>query len=158
VREQACNKVSPKQLNTTGYTHLFYSFATINPFTYQIAPAHPDDTAMTKEFTSLSKDGKLQTWIAIGGFDVSDPDRLTHTTWSDSCMVKDRRTAFINSIKAYMDESGFQGVELDWEYPGAPERGGRKLQDVRNFATLVREMRAVLGTSFGISVTLAPDY
>ncbi|KAI9150631.1 Chitotriosidase-1 [Paramyrothecium foliicola] len=158
VRERACNKVSPKQLDTTGYTHLFYSFATINPSTYQIAPAHPDDDAMMREFTSLSKDGKLQTWIAIGGFDFSDPDRATHTTWSDLCSTKDRRTAFINSIKAYMVEYGFQGVDLDWEYPGAPERGGRKLQDVRNFATLVREMRAALGTSYGISVTLAPDY
>jgi chitinase len=57
-----------------------------------------------------------------------------------------------------MVEYGFQGVDLDWEYPGAPERGGRKLADTRNFAQLLREMRAAYGTAYGISLTLAPDY
>lgn len=37
---------------------------------------------MMKEFVELSKDGKLQTWIAIGGFDFSNPEAATHTTWS----------------------------------------------------------------------------
>ncbi|KAH7117301.1 oviduct-specific glycoprotein [Dactylonectria macrodidyma] len=158
VRDRACNKVSPSQLNTTGYTHLFYSFASIDPGTYKITPAHSDDPAMMKDFTALSKDGKLQTWIAIGGFDFSDPGKSTHTTWSDLCSTKERRAAFIASVKEYMDTYGFQGVDIDWEYPGAPERGGRKMADTRNLATLVREMRAAYGKSYGISLTLAPDY
>lgn len=53
---------------------------------------------------------------------------------------------------------GFQGVDLDWEYPGDETRGGNKLADTRNFPLLVKEMRAAFGTAFGISVTLAPDY
>ncbi len=158
VRDRLCNKVSPNQLNTTGYTHLFYSFASIDPVTFNIAPAHADDDAMMREFTALSSSGQLQTWIAIGGFDFSDPGQPTHTTWSDLCSTKERRAAFISSVRAYMDKYGFQGVDLDWEYPGAPERGGRKLADTRNLAALVREMRAAYGTAYGISLTLAPDY
>lgn len=57
-----------------------------------------------------------------------------------------------------MDTYGFSGIDLDWEYPGAPERGGNKLADTRNLSLLVKEMRAALGTAYGISVTLAPDY
>ena len=71
---------------------------------------------------------------------------------------KANRATFIQSTREYMDEYGFQGVDLDWEYPGAPERGGNKLADVRNFALLVQEMRAAYGSSYGISLTLAPDY
>jgi chitinase len=149
--------VSPKQLNTTGYTHIFYSFASIDPVSYQIQAAHSDDEAMMKEFTGL-KSGTLRTWIAVGGFDFSDPEQPTHTTWSDVCQTKENRAAFISSVKSYMDKYGFQGVDIDWEYPGAPERGGRKMEDVRNLVALVREMRAAYGTSYGISVTLAPDY
>jgi chitinase len=96
VRNRACNKVSPNQLNTTGYTHLFYSFAFIDPVSYRIVPAHADDPTMMREFTALSGNG-LQTWIAIGGFDFSDPGTATHTTWSDLCASKDRRTAFSTS-------------------------------------------------------------
>ncbi|PNH64228.1 hypothetical protein VD0001_g8902 [Verticillium dahliae] len=158
VRDRRCNKVSPSQLDTTGYTHLFYSFAFIDPKTFRITPAHSDDDSMMREFTKLSQDGKLQTWIAIGGFDFSNPEVATHTTWSDMVSTKANRAAFIASVKEYMDTYGFQGVDLDWEYPGAPERGGRKLADVRNFPMLLREMRAAYGSSYGISLTLAPDY
>ncbi|ETS74683.1 hypothetical protein PFICI_13167 [Pestalotiopsis fici W106-1] len=157
-RDRKCNKVAPNQLNTDGYTHLFFSFASIDPQSFRITPAHPDDVQGMKDFTALSKDGKLQTWIAVGGFDFSNPEAATHTTWSDMVSTKDNRAAFISSVKEYMDTYGFQGVDIDWEYPGAPERGGRKLDDTRNLSLLVKEMRAAYGTAYGISLTLAPDY
>jgi chitinase len=56
-----------------------------------------------------------------------------------------------------MPKYGFQGVDLDWEYPVAPERGGHE-DDTKNFVLLVQEMRAAFGTKYGISLTLAPDY
>lgn len=62
------------------------------------------------------------------------------------------------TLTASSSAYGFQGVDIDWEYPGAPERGGQKLADTKNLALLVREMRAAYGTRFGISLTLAPDY
>ncbi|KAK4171728.1 hypothetical protein QBC36DRAFT_365448, partial [Triangularia setosa] len=157
VRNRLCNKVSPRQLNTTGYTHLFYSFASIDPVAFTIAPAHPDDPAMMREFTGLAKPG-LKTWIAIGGFDFSDKGTPTHHTWSEMCATPSRRAAFIASVKDYMDEYGFTGVDIDWEYPGDPDRGGNKLADTRNLVALVREMRAAYGSNYGISLTLAPDY
>ncbi|PCD34001.1 hypothetical protein FGRA07_09156 [Fusarium graminearum] len=158
VRTRKCDTKTPKQLDTTGFTHLFYSFAFIDPTSFKITPAHDDDVKQMREFTDLSKGGKLQTWIAIGGFDMSDEDKPTHTTWSDMVSTKANRAAFIESVRDYMDEYGFQGVDLDWEYPGEPKRGGRKLADTRNFSMLLREMRAAYGDKYGISLTLAPDY
>ncbi|KAI1854021.1 hypothetical protein JX266_001162 [Neoarthrinium moseri] len=157
-RDRKCNKVAPSQLNTKGYTHLFFSFASIDPQSFRITPAHPDDVQGMKDFTALSKGGNLQTWIAVGGFDFSNPEAATHTTWSDMVSTKANRAAFISSVKEYMDTYGFQGVDLDWEYPGAPERGGKKLADTRNLSLLVKEMRAAYGIAYGISLTLAPDY
>ncbi|CAD0098997.1 unnamed protein product [Aureobasidium mustum] len=158
VRNRKCDTKTPSQLNTKGFTHLFYSFAFIDPNSFDVVPAHDDDEEQMREFTALSSDGKLQTWIAIGGFDFSDKGTPTHTTWSDMVSTKANRAKFIASLEAYMKEYGFQGVDLDWEYPGDPDRGGRKLADTRNLSLLVREMRAAYGTRFGISVTLAPDY
>ncbi|GKU22751.1 unnamed protein product, partial [Fusarium langsethiae] len=83
VRARKCDTKTPKQLNTKGYTHLFYSFAFIDPVSFKVTPAHDDDVEQMREFTNLSKDGKLQTWIAIGGFDMSNEKAPTHTTWSD---------------------------------------------------------------------------
>uniref|UniRef100_A0A0C4DIB2 chitinase n=1 Tax=Fusarium oxysporum (strain Fo5176) TaxID=660025 RepID=A0A0C4DIB2_FUSOF len=117
VRARKCDTKTPKQLNTKGFTHLFYSFAFIDPVSFKVTPAHDDDVKQMREFTDLSKD-----------------------------------------VRAYMDEYGFQGVDLDWEYPGEPKRGGRKLADTRNFSMLLKEMRAAYGSKYGISLTLAPDY
>ena len=72
--------MAPHQLNTTGYTHLFYSFASIDSELFNIKEAHPDDLDMMREFTALKVKGKLETWIAVGGFDFSDPERDTHKT------------------------------------------------------------------------------
>jgi chitinase len=51
------------------------------------------------------------------------------------------RAAFIGSLRNFMDEYGFQGVDIDWEYPGAPERGGERI-DTENYVQLIKEMRA----------------
>ncbi|KAK7438834.1 hypothetical protein Landi51_11481 [Colletotrichum acutatum] len=157
VRTRKCDTKTPKQLDTKGFTHLFYSFAFIDPTSYAVVPAHDDDPAQMREFTGLAKDS-LKTWIAVGGFDFSNPETKTHHTWSDMVATKANRAAFISSAREYMDEYGFTGIDLDWEYPGEPKRGGRKLEDTRNFAMLLREMRAAYGDKYGISLTLAPDY
>ncbi|KAL2070912.1 hypothetical protein VTL71DRAFT_13938 [Oculimacula yallundae] len=156
VRNRKCGTKTPSQLDTTGYTHLFYSFAFMDPSTFHVVPAHADDETIMKEFTGLAKPG-LQTWIAIGGFDFSDPGP-THTTWSDMVSTKANRAAFIGSVQSFMDTHGFTGVDLDWEYPGELKRGGREMTDTRNFVSLVKEMRAAFGQKYGISLTLAPDY
>ena len=56
-----------------------------------------------------------------------------------------------------MGKYGFNGVDLDWEYPGTPERGGERA-DTQNYVSLVKEMKAAFGGQYGISLTLAPDY
>ena len=56
-----------------------------------------------------------------------------------------------------MSKHGFQGVDIDWEYPVTPERGGKRA-DYQNFVSLVKEMKAAFGDQYGLSLTLAPDY
>ncbi|ESZ99230.1 oviduct-specific glycoprotein [Sclerotinia borealis F-4128] len=157
MRQRKCDTRSPVQLNLKGFTHLFYAFAFIDPTSFRVVPAHPDDEYYMRDFTDMSKDGSVETWIAIGGYDFSDIGP-THTTWSDMVSTKANRAAFIVSVEEYMLNYGFQGVDIDWEYPGEPLRGGRNLVDTKNLSLLVREMRAAYGNRFGISVTLAPDY
>lgn len=51
----------------------------------------------------------------------------------------------------------FPSGDLDWEYPVAADRGGKRA-DMANYVALVTEMRAALGTAYGISLVLPPDY
>lgn len=47
---------------------------------------------------------------------------------------------FINSAVHLMGQYGFDGIDIDWEYPAADDRGGRP-EDFDNYATLLEEMR-----------------
>lgn len=156
MRSRLCNKVAPTQIDASKYTHLYFAFAQFDPSSFQVVPADAADIPLYKSFNAL-RSAKLQTWIAIGGFDFSDPGTPGFTAWSDMASTSANRAKFISSLMSFMDTYGFQGVDLDWEYPGTPQRGGKRA-DMQNFVSLVKEMRAAYGTKYGISLTLAPDY
>ncbi|KAI1170193.1 hypothetical protein F4777DRAFT_570207 [Nemania sp. FL0916] len=156
AKNRICNRITPDQIETDGYTHLFYAFATVDPVSFELKPSDEEDIYLMTAFTAL-KTSTMQTWISVGGYDFSDVGQPTHTTWSDLCADAGRRADFISSAIQFMDHYGFQGMDIDWEYPVAPERGGHP-DDTKNFVQLVKEMRAAFGTKYGLSLILAPDY
>ncbi|KAH0002832.1 glycoside hydrolase, partial [Aureobasidium melanogenum] len=59
-----------------------------------------------------------------------------------------------------MSTYGFDGVDLDWSYPGAKNRGGR-FEDYENFPRFIRRLKEALkGTTGrqGLSITLPASY
>ncbi|KAL2811726.1 hypothetical protein BDW59DRAFT_167964 [Aspergillus cavernicola] len=56
-----------------------------------------------------------------------------------------------------MQTWGFDGVDLDWEYPGADDRGGSSADTV-NFVKLLQDMKKDFQGEYGISVTLPASY
>jgi chitinase len=136
---------------------LFVSFASVDPDTYKVKAWVEEDKALMRQFTKLKGKGRnLQPWIAVGGWSFSDPDQTTHTTWRPMFSAEQAVT-FIASPIEFMDEYGFTGANLDWEYPRTSKCGG-KLADEVNFVLLLKEMREAFGTKYGISLILAPDY
>lgn len=67
------------------------------------------------------------------------------------------RKAFISGLIDFMDTYGFDGVDIDWEYPQADDRGGASA-DTANYVALVKDMRTAFGTKYGITVTLPTSY
>jgi chitinase len=70
------------------------------------------------------KSDSLQTWLGVGGWEFSD-EGDTRTTWSDMASKADNRKAFISTTIEMLEKYGFQGLDIDWEWPTASNRGGR---------------------------------
>lgn len=62
--------------------------------------------------------------------------------FSQACMTVEGRTRLANSILKLMDDHGFVGVDIDWEYPGSSAAGiASDPQDEENWYALLSLLR-----------------
>jgi chitinase len=67
------------------------------------------------------------------------------------------RKIFIANLMGFMAEYGFDGVDLDWEYPGAEDRGGTP-EDGVNLTQLMKEIKAAFGKRYILTFTAPTSY
>lgn len=97
-------------------------------------------------FTGLKQQNPaLKTILAIGGWNEGS------SKYSDMAKTKEGRATFIQSCVEFLQEYGFDGLDLDWEYPS--QRGGAP-EDKVNFGLLLDEMRPVFN-KHGLLMTAA---
>lgn len=141
------------------YTHILYAFANISNFEIALADPWADigQTAEQKQsptnnnganssyagnFKKLrelkQKFPHLKTLISIGGWTLSSQFSVTAST-------EGYRRKFAKSIAAFIQKYGFDGVDLDWEYP---VEGGNNIphrpDDGQNFLKMVMLIRECL--------------
>ncbi|RJE24640.1 chitinase [Aspergillus sclerotialis] len=110
------------------------------------------DEDFYKEFNAL-KDRKpgLKTYISVGGWDAGGK------VFSDMARFPGTRNAFIKSAIDLMVTYGFDGVDIDWEYPAAADRQGLA-EDTKNMVTLMKELHEACQGNYGVTVTLPSSY
>ncbi|KAK9709298.1 Glycosyl hydrolases family 18 [Popillia japonica] len=131
-------------------THIIYGFVGINPdASIRIMDAWLDDDSGLggfRRFTGLkSKNSKLKALVAIGGWNEGS------TTFSAVVSNASLRSKFTANAVAFVKKYGFDGFDLDWEYPA--QRGGAST-DKANFSKLLEEMRTAFNNA-GLLLTAA---
>lgn len=148
--------MKPREIPLGYYTHIFYSFALIHPETFHIAHMDAETSKHYSAVTELkARQPDLEVWIAVGGWAMNDPGPY-RTTFSDLAKSTAAQDAFFESLIAFMALHDFDGVDIDWEYPVAEDRGGIP-EDFENFPLMLARLRQRLnktGRRYGISLTL----
>ncbi|WP_433289273.1 glycoside hydrolase family 18 protein [Micromonospora sp. CA-244673] len=113
-------------------THLFYAFATIEDGRLTLPPAAPGQLAAIKRAYP-----HLRIVISIGGWGAGG--------FSDAALTPRTRADLVAECVELA--AGFDGVDLDWEFPvsGGPAELARRPEDRRNCTLLVQELRERLG-------------
>ncbi|RYP08310.1 hypothetical protein DL765_008852 [Monosporascus sp. GIB2] len=96
-------------------------------------------------------------WVALGGWAFNDPGP-TQTTFSDIASSSANTDIFLDSLVQMMNRYGFDGVDIDWEYPVAEDRNGRP-GDYENAVTFMKKIRSRMNDSKrGVSMAIPASY
>lgn len=131
---------APNNIDAGKLTHINYAFANIDS-NYKIALGYPDiDEANIKSLNSLKvSNPKLKTLIAVGGWSWSD-------RFSDVALTEKNRNTFADSCVSFIVKYGFDGIDIDWEYPvsGGLSTNKKRPEDKTNFTLLLKTIREKL--------------
>ncbi|WP_123042412.1 glycosyl hydrolase family 18 protein [Cohnella candidum] len=141
-------------IDASNITHINYAFANIkdgeivvgDPWadTDKVFPGDCESEGCKHgNFNQLNRlktvNPRLQTLISVGGW--------TWSKWfSDVAVSEESRTKFADSAVKFVRDWGFDGVDLDWEYPvgGGLEGNINRPEDKQNYTLLLRKIREKL--------------
>ncbi|KAF9527525.1 glycosyl hydrolases family 18-domain-containing protein [Crepidotus variabilis] len=148
--------VRPSDLDPNSFTHIVYSFASVSRGDFKLTETQSDDKQLIAELQALKKTNpNLKTMWAVGGWAFNDPP--TQDIFSLMVRTPASRTTFVNNVISQLTSYGFDGLDIDWEYPGS-ERGGIEA-DGQNFLALMKELYAATSAKrMEVSFTAPASY
>jgi len=132
-RRPGMGQFTPEDVDPTLCTHMFFAFASIKD--NKIAPSEDQDVgdaftegAYDRIMRLKEQNPKLKVLLAVGGWAFgSEPFReLTSSPF--------RMNGFVYDSISFLREHGFDGLDIDWEYPRGPD-------DRAAFVSLIKELR-----------------
>ncbi|XP_071539679.1 chitinase-3-like protein 1 [Panulirus ornatus] len=142
-------------------THLIFGFAGLSNHTWtievldpwnELCPGDQDgNNCAYDRFVALKEQNPaLTVLLAVGGWNEGSED------YSVMAADPEKRKTFIDSTMELLLKHNFDGLDMDWEFPGA--RGGVP-EDKENFIILLRELRAAFDKyqpPFFLSAAVSP--
>ncbi|XP_029168632.1 probable chitinase 10 [Nylanderia fulva] len=131
----------PEHIDHTLCTHIVYGFAVLD-YSELVIKAHDSwadyDNRFYERVVAYKKRG-LKVLLALGGWNDSAGDKYSRLVHSSSA-----RSKFIDHAIQFIEKYGFDGLDLDWEYPVCWQVECKKGpdSDKEKFAALLQELSA----------------
>ncbi|XP_048003167.1 probable chitinase 2 [Leguminivora glycinivorella] len=147
-------KFSVSDINASLCTHLIYTFVGIKDdgTVVSLDPYLdlPDNYGLGtfKKFNELKQqNARLKTILAVGGWNEGS---AKYSTMAASATL---RKTFITTARDMVLTYGFDGLDLDWEYPNQRD-STHGADDVNNFSLLLKELREEFD-KYGLLISVA---
>ncbi|RYO77550.1 hypothetical protein DL766_010122 [Monosporascus sp. MC13-8B] len=129
------------QIDTSKYTHLHFGFGTLTP-SYEVQVG---DTLSSYQFGEFKRIRNAKRILSFGGWDFSTfPD--TYYIFRNGVKPANRLKMATN-IANFIKKHDLDGVDIDWEYPGAPdlpEFDPGKAEDGPNYLAFLAVLKNLL--------------
>lgn len=136
----AYSNFTPDKIDGSKLTHINYAFANIgNDLRIALGDSYIDPLNFSKLNSLKQQYPHLKTLISVGGWSWSGK-------FSDAALTDASRTAFADSCVDFIVKYGFDGVDIDWEYPvgGGLSTNITRPEDKQNFTLLLKKLREKL--------------
>lgn len=129
----------PERIPADKLTHLMYAFAEVKDGKAVLTPTAEGRRQLLGLQALKRQHPKLRTLLSIGGWGGSK-------YFSDVALGPKARQHFADSAVALMRRYGFDGLDIDWEYPveGGAEGNVVRAEDKANYTLLLQTLRARL--------------
>ncbi|PPQ99589.1 hypothetical protein CVT24_005168 [Panaeolus cyanescens] len=137
-----------------GYTHVHYAFASINPSDFNV-----NVSAYSDQFEHFKALQGVKRILSFGGWSFST-DLSTYDVLR-SALAEDNRIQFRDNVISFINTHGLDGVDFDWEYPGAPDIPGippGQQDDGINYLLFLLLVWAELPTEKSLSIAAPASY
>ncbi|KAK2036421.1 glycoside hydrolase family 18 protein [Colletotrichum somersetense] len=150
-----CLWLRAEKSNTDGtYTHMHWGFAEIDPNTWK--PVITDPHGQWEAFKKL----ELKRIVSFGGWAYST-EPATYNIIRRA--IIDNRETFTNNLAQFVKDEGIDGIDIDWEYPGAPDImvNGQPIGQAGDGVAYLRfltSLKQKLGTDKSVSIAAPASY
>ncbi|CAF1185488.1 unnamed protein product [Adineta steineri] len=140
---EAMPTLYPDHIDPFLCTHIHYAFADINPLTLTITHTEEHDVHWTdrigmplylRTYGLKRRNPSLKIILSVGGW-TQRSKGFNAVLRSDNTRAK-----FINQTMAFLQEWQFDGLDLDWEFPGSRDREA-SIDSKLKYNIFVRELR-----------------
>ncbi len=138
--------LAPGALPSGLLTHVNYAFASVTADSRCVLADPTTERPVIAALQAWKARSGARTLLAVGGWEASQH-------FSAAAATDDGRARLAASCLALARGLGFDGVDLDWEYPSAGKWPGR-LADPRNHLALLATLRAELGPGELLTVAM----
>ncbi|KAK4194711.1 hypothetical protein QBC40DRAFT_290276 [Triangularia verruculosa] len=156
---EAWNKYRPclhqkaRQLDTEYYTHIHFAFGNITE-DFKV-----DVSGLAQEFYDFKALTGVKRIISFGGWSFST-EHDTYPIFRQG-VTASQRQLFASNVASFVKAHRLDGVDFDWEYPGAPDIPGIPAghpDDGTNYLAFLQLVRDKLGSSYEIGIAAPASY
>ncbi|KAJ4303943.1 hypothetical protein N0V88_001544 [Collariella sp. IMI 366227] len=141
------------QISASQYTHVHFAFLDLTTrFEVKI-------DRYREQFNRFVQLRGLKRIASFGGWDMST-NPATYAIFRDAVKPANREV-FANNLAAFVAEWGLDGVDIDWEYPGARDIEGvppGSLDDGKNLAAFLKLLKSRLPASKSLAIATPASY
>ncbi|KAK1855211.1 class V chitinase chi100 [Colletotrichum chrysophilum] len=145
--DRPCLNMKITAMDVTPYTHIHLAFGVVTTGTYAIDVSHIQE--QWELFQQMSGFKKI---LSLGGWAFS-AEPATYFIFRDAVNPANQDT-FVANIVTFVQDNDLDGIDIDWEYPAAPDIPdipAGTAEDAANYLTFFTKLRAAMPSDKSVS-------